>query len=184
MKSSRGFLGLFDTLIDRILCVAGAVLFSQGPEFMQQYLQRLGGHLDEARRHLATFEQTATQAGLTLDRFITQTGANADPAVAKLSGVMTDVLNRAGTLQAAQDALLKASLWERPFVFARHLDLGIARATGAVYQPAMPTTAEGLIYALTGMLVLLALYHFGFKRLIALFGRRGPARPAPARTAA
>ena len=28
-------------LIDRVLCVAGAVLFSQLPEFFQQYLQRL-----------------------------------------------------------------------------------------------------------------------------------------------
>ena len=29
--------------------VAGAALLSQGPEFIQQYQQRLGGHLDEAR---------------------------------------------------------------------------------------------------------------------------------------
>ena len=184
MKSSRGFLGLFDSLIDRLLCVLGAVLFSQGPEFMQQYQQRLGGHLEEARRHLAIFQQTATQAGLSLDRFIAQTAANADPAVAKLGGVMTGAADRVASLQSAHDALLHASLWERPFVFARHLDLGIARATGAVYQPAVPTTAEGLVYALAGMLVLLALYHFGLKRVIALFGSRSPARPAPARTAA
>ena len=41
MKIGRRFIGVFDSLIDRILCVLGAVLFSQGPEFMQQYLQRL-----------------------------------------------------------------------------------------------------------------------------------------------
>lgn len=39
-----------DTLIDRLFCVFGAVLFCQLPEFIQQYLQRLGGRLDEARR--------------------------------------------------------------------------------------------------------------------------------------
>ena len=184
MKSGRGFLHLFDSLIDRILCVLGAVLFSQGPEFMQQYLQRLGGHLDEARRQLAVFQQTATQSGLTLDQFITQTAANADPAVAKLGGVMSAAADRVDTLSSAHEALLHASLWERPFVFLGHLDAGIARATVTVYQPAVPTTAEGLVYALTGMLVFLAFYHFGLKRLLTLFSRRASAPPTPARSAA
>lgn len=180
MKTGRGFLSVFDSLTDRILCVVGAVLLSQGPEFMQQYLQRLGGHLDEARRHLAAFQKTADQAGLTLDRFISQTAANADPAVAKLGGVMTDAIERVSSLQIAHDALLHAALWERPFLFLRHLDPAIARATGAVYQPAVPTTAEGLVYALAGMLLILALYHLGVKRLLGLFVRT----PAPAKTPA
>lgn len=184
MQSGRGFLRLFDSLIDRILCVLGAVLFSQGPEFMQQYLQRLGGHLDEARRQLAVFQQTAAQAGLSLDQFISQTGSNPDSAVARLGGVMADSVQRVGSLQSAHDALLHSALWERPFVFVRHLDVEIARATGAVYQPAVPTTLEGLAYALAGMLVFLALYHFGFKRVIALFGRQATAPKATSRSAA
>ena len=97
-------------------------------------------------------------------------------AVAKLSGVMTDASARVNSLQAAHDALLHAALWERPFVFLRHLDPGIARATGAVYQPAVPTTAEGLIYAFAGMVFILALYHLGVKRLLGLFTR--PSAPA------
>jgi len=184
MKPGRGFLRIFDSLIDRILCVAGAVLFSQGPEFMQQYLQRLGGHLDEARRHLAAFTSAATDAGFILDKYIAQTAANPDPGVARLAKVMNDTVDRVDALFSAHDALLHASLWERPFVFLRHLDLGIARATATVYQPAVPTTAEGLVYALAGMLVFLALYHLGFKRVITLFGRRASAptaqNPSPA----
>jgi len=182
MKSNRGFLGFFNSLIDRVLCVFGAVLFSQGPEFMQQYLQRLGGHLDEARRHLATFEHTAAQAGLTLDRFIVQTAANADPAVARLGGVMTDATSRVASLQSAHDALLQASLWTRPFVFVRHLDLGIGRAAAAAYQPAIPTTVEGLIYALIGLLAMLALYHLVLKSVITVLGRCRQAQQAPARS--
>jgi hypothetical protein len=179
MKSGRGFLNIFDSLTDRILCVLGAVLFSQGPEFMQQYLQRLGGHLAEARRHLAIFQSTAAQAGTSLEQFIRQTGANSDPAVARLGGVMTDTMERAGSLQSAHDALLQATLWERPFVFLRHLDLGIARATGAIYKPAVPTTLEGLVYALAGMLVFLAVYHLVLKRGLAVLIRRlQPARAA------
>jgi len=180
MPPRRSFLSVFDSLTDRILCVVGAVLFSQGPEFMQQYLQRLGGHLDEARRQLATFQRTADQAGLTLEAFIRKTSGNADADVARLGGVMNDAVERVGSLQAAHDALLHAALWERPFVFLRHIDSAIARATGAVYQPAVPTTVEGLLYAFAGMLLILAFYHLGVKRVLALFARpRSPAR-APA----
>lgn len=181
MKSGRGFLNLFDSLTDRILCVAGAVLFSQGPEFMQQYLQRLGGHLDEARRQLAVFQSTAAQAGTSLEQFISQTVANPDPGVARLAGVMTDAVERVTSLQSAHQALVHSALWERPFVFLRHLDLEIARATGAIYRPAVPTTGEGLAYALAGMLVFLALYHLVLKRGLAGLFRR---RTAPAQTPA
>ena len=56
----RPFLSAGEKLFDRALCVVGAILFSQLPEFFQQYLQRLGGHLDEARRQLEQFRQLDT----------------------------------------------------------------------------------------------------------------------------
>jgi len=40
---------------------AGAVLLAQAPEFLQQYLQRLGGHLDEARRMVEQAPQLAAR---------------------------------------------------------------------------------------------------------------------------
>lgn len=154
---------MFDGLIDRILCVVGAILLSQGPEFMQQYLQRLGGHLDEAHRQVAIYHQTADQSGLTLEGFIQQTSANPDTSVARLGDVMRNSVRRQTALQSAHDALLHAAPWGRPIVFLRHIDAGIARATLMVYRPAVPTTIEGLIYALSGMLAMLALYHWGLK---------------------
>jgi hypothetical protein len=118
MNPARTLLGAVEGLLDRALCVIGAVIFSQVPEFMQQYLQRLGGHLDEARRQLQQFQQAAAQSGLTLDRLIGQTSANADPAVARLGGVMTAAVARVDALQTAQSAIQHASLWNRPFVLA------------------------------------------------------------------
>ena len=176
MKFSRVLLGMGDGVLDRVLCVLGTVAFSQIPEFMQQYLQRLGGHLDEARRQLAQFRQAAEQSGLTLDRLITQTGANADPAVAKLGGVMTDAVARVEELQAAQTAIQSASLWERPFVFLRNLDTEIVRATSEIFKPAVPTTVEGLVYAVVGMVVLLTFYHAGVRYPITRVARLRRAR--------
>lgn len=158
MKFGRALLGFGDSIIDRVLCVIGALAFSQAPEFMQQYLQRLGGHLDEARRQLEQFRGVATQSGLTLERLIAQTSANHDAAVAKLGGVMTATAARVETLESAQHALQDASLWTRPFVFLRHVDADIAQATWNIYRPAMPTTVEGLVYAALGLFLLLGLY--------------------------
>lgn len=176
LSATEGFL-------DRLLCVAGAMVFSQAPEFMQQYLQRLGGHLDEARRQLAQFEDIATQSGLTLARLIAQTSADRDAATARLGGVMRDSLARVSELQSAHDSLAHASLVERPFVFLRHADLGIVEGTWHVFQPAVPTTVEGLVYALAGMLVLLALYHGGVKaggRALWRLWQRGGSAPSAA----
>jgi len=174
MTFGRRLLGSLDTFIDRALCVAGAVLFSQAPEFFQQYLQRLGGHLDEARRQLEQFRATAAATGLTLDELIARTSATRDEAVARLAQALSDAVARTGSLQAAHDALAGASAWTRPFVFLRHLEPAIARATWGQYRPAVPTTAEGLAYAAAGMLVFLMAYHLVLRRL---FSR--PAAPTP-----
>jgi len=117
-------------------------------------------------------EDAAAQSGLTLDRLIAQTGSNADAAVAKLGGVMTDSVDRVEELQAAQTAIMNASLWERPFVFFKNMDADIARATWQIFKPAIPTTVEGLVYAAIGMLVLLMFYHVAVRYPVMLIARR------------
>ena len=72
----QSILSAGDGLIDRLLCVVGAVLCSQLPEFIQQYLQRLGGHLDEARRQLDQFREVAAKSGLTLDQLAAKSREN------------------------------------------------------------------------------------------------------------
>lgn len=169
-----------DGLIDRVLCVVGTVVFAQVPEFLQQYLQRLGGHLDEARRQLERFQAVARQSGLTLDGLISRTDANSDPAVAKLGAVMHEAVDRVAHLEQAQAAIAGASTWTRPFAFLAHADHDIVRATTHAFQPAVPTTVEGLVYALLGMLTLLVAYHGGVKYPLARYARRRRAATAAA----
>lgn len=168
----RPVYGAVDGLIDRVLCVLGAVLFSQMPEFMQQYVQRLGGHLDEARRQLAQFKDVATKSGLTLDQLIANTATNADPAVVRLGGVVSEAVTRVDHLAAAEMAIRDASLWTRPFVFFSHFDGSIGRAAWAAFKPAVPTTVEGLVYAGLGVLLFLAVYQGGVRYPIVRYSRR------------
>ena len=80
----RSVISSGEGLFDRLLCVLGAVTFSQVPEFMQQYLQRLGGHLDEARRQLDRLQDAAARSGLTLEQLTAHMSPPDDPAVARL----------------------------------------------------------------------------------------------------
>jgi hypothetical protein len=152
-----------ERLLDRILCVVGAVLFSQFPEFMQQYLQRLEGHLDEARLVVERFKDAAAQSGMTLDQLVAGAAQNPDPSMGRLGGVIQASVARVNELGAADAALRNASIAARPFVFIAHMDRGIARATLAIYKPAVPTTLEGFVYAGLGILLVLAVYHLGIR---------------------
>ena len=155
----RSFFVAVETLIDRILCVTGAVLFSQFPEFVQQYLQRLGGHLDEARHQLDQFKDAAAKTGSTLDQLIANANANPNPSMAKLGAVIVETQSRVQTLTADSQAIHDAAIWERPFVFFKHMDPQIAHATASIFRPAVPTTLEGLIYAGIGIVIILSVYH-------------------------
>ena len=54
-------LTVFNNIIDRCFFTVTFILGVQLPEFMQQYQQRLGGHLAEAQSQLAQFELIAQQ---------------------------------------------------------------------------------------------------------------------------
>jgi hypothetical protein len=147
-----------ENLLDRVLCVLGAAGLSQAPEFFQQYLQRLGGHLDEARRQLAGFEEVARKSGLTFRQYIDLLRSQPAEAVADTGARIAGIQGRVESLAAAEAALREAGLWERPFVFLRHADWDIAARTWEVFKPAMPVTFEGLVYAAVGMVLALIVY--------------------------
>jgi hypothetical protein len=169
----------FERLLDRILCVLGAVLFSQLPEFMQQYLQRLEGHLDEARMQLGRLREAAAQSGTSLDQLLAGAGRNPDSSAGQLGSLVRASVARVDELAAADSALRHASVWTRPFAFAEHVDLGIARATLGVFRPAVPTTAEGFLYAGAGIVLVLAAYHLGVREPVARHLRRRAAARGP-----
>lgn len=166
-----------ERLLDRVLCVAGAVLFSQLPEFMQQYLQRLEGHLDEAKLAVSRFKDAAAQSGMSLDQLVASSSQNPDPSMGRLGAVVGQAIARVDALEAADRALRQASAWTRPFIFLEHVEGGIAKATLSIYRPAVPTTAEGLAYAGFGIVFALALYHLAVRGPIVRHLRRRAAHP-------
>ncbi len=125
-----------DALLGTVLAAVAGVAFAQLPAFIQQYLQRLGGHVDEAQLNLS---QVITGASFrTLD--------------APAREVLTVSLNqRVSELETGEQAITSASASVRPFIFLRELDPDIAMATFRAFEPAVPLSTAGLIYGVTGI---------------------------------
>jgi len=144
---------------------AGAAT-SQLQAFMLQYLQRLGGHVDEARRAFETIDRSERYSHMD---------------VPTREAIARDALARADELRAAHDAILAGDLFTRPAAFVRHLDLDIAGRTWESFTPALPFDAAGLTYAGTGLILGLVCYEI-VKAVLALpFRRHRPGRAGVAR---
>ena len=155
-----------------VSALAGAALLSQFPAFYDQYLQRLGGRLDQARIEIARVEDAARLEHLSLDAYIDVFLRDAQSPVRRQGRVMQDQLNDLVRLEAAFATLREAPIATRPLRFAGHAEVPIARAALNDFQPALPLGTEGLSYALIGMLGGLLGARVGKRAVSAAFRRR------------
>jgi hypothetical protein len=133
---------------------AGACQF---PSYYAQYLQSLGGRLDQAREQAQRLEASAADLGLTAEAFIARLGASADEAVQRSGALAQALLDDRARLEESYRLLAEAPVWQRPFVFAAHADPAVAQAALERFQPALPVTPEGFAYGALGLLLGLAL---------------------------
>jgi hypothetical protein len=117
-----------------VLTLAGAVALSQAPRFVQEYEQRLGGALQEARRQLAEHERLASREGLSLDAFARRLAASPDRSVAGVGALLGDQAERAASLARQAQALESAGHFAKPLVLLRRHDRELLAATWAKYR--------------------------------------------------
>lgn len=160
----------FRRLPQGLAAVLGGLLTSQFPAFYDQYVQSLGGRLDQARIHAARIAEVARDQGLSLEAYILRFADNADPVVRSQAEVMASTIADEARLSAAFAVLTQAPSGLRPLVLLRHLDLDVAAATADRFTPAAPLGLEGLLYLVVGALVGLAALAGG--RALARHARR------------
>ena len=163
-------------LIDRLCVVAGAFIGSQIPQFMQQYTQRLAGHVDALQKLINQLHQMAAFSHKNLDQYIQKFKESADPDFIRQGDFMQGIVTRWQELQQALNHLTQSPFWLRPYYFLRDLQSDIAHSTFASFQPGINLTIEGLCYAGGGMILGWALYQliatgiaFGYSRAQAIF---------------
>ena len=126
-----------------IALIAG-LIGSQGPEFAQQYRQRIGGALDELKRIVAAFDAEAARENLTPAEGVRRLETNPDALARKRGEDIAETVARANRLEEQLNAMTSAGPLTRIYALARDFDPEIARRTLDDYEPAAPLTLEAL----------------------------------------
>ncbi len=164
----------------------GGVAASQGPEFAQQYRQRLGGAIDELRRIVQRFDVDATANSQSRESAVDWLRANPDNLVSRQGEAMRANIERLERLERQRQAFVEAGPFQRLVVLARDSDVDLARATYQDFEPAVPTTQEGVLATGVGFLggwSLTLLVGGMIRRLFGLGRRRAGAERLHASTA-
>jgi len=132
------------------LGLAGALGASQGPEFAQQYRQRLGGAIDELRVIVSRFEVDARAVGESPEGAVGRLAGNPDELARRQGESMRTVMTRLNALDRQLRRMDEAGPFGRLLVLMRERDPMIARNAMEVFEPAIPVTREGLVSAAIG----------------------------------
>jgi Protein of unknown function (DUF2937) len=129
-----------------IALIAG-LIGSQGPEFVQQYRQRLGGALAELNRIVAEFDAESQAQGLTPAEGLNRLEGNADPLARERGEDMAETIERARRLSAQLQAIDSGGPLTRLYVAVKDFDPEIAKSAVDNYEPAAPLSLGALATA-------------------------------------
>lgn len=133
--------------------LAGALTLAQFPAFFAQYLQRLGGRLDQAQAQVARIEAAARAEGLAVTDYIAVFLDSGESAHRRQGSIMLEEIAELDRYRAAFDALTQAGAGERLLDFIARFDPAIARAALSEFSPGLALSPEGLAYAAAGLCV-------------------------------
>jgi hypothetical protein len=158
------------------IALLAGLIGSQGPEFAQQYRQRLGGALEELNRIVSEFDAEVRRQNLTPAEGLKRLEDNADPLARERGEDMSEAIAREGRLDAQLQAMNSAGPLTRLYVVATRFDPEIAHSALDNYEPAVPLSLGALTAG-----GLAALWGWAATRLIAWpFSRRARLRVARA----
>jgi hypothetical protein len=140
-------------LLNGLAGTVGAAAFAQFPAFFQQYLQRLGGMLDQARLDVARLLKDAQSQGQTLEAYLEELRATGSSAAAGTADRELARVDTVDALESAYNALTLSEPLERPINFLRYFDPQVAEETMRAFEPAVPVTSEALIYGALGVII-------------------------------
>ncbi|KJZ19746.1 DUF2937 family protein [Loktanella sp. S4079] len=174
----------------RILCLAGGIAgaagLSQFPEFSQQYLQRLGGQVDELSRQIKEFDATALQDGMGREEMLE--AMSALPLTQGQEAMWRRTIARHARLNENMTALRAATPIERMLMPHRMTDRDTFQAVWQDYTPAVPVSTAGAAAAGAGFVggwaalgSVLGLLTMPFRRKTRAQTRTGTAATKPTR---
>jgi len=159
---------LINNVIDRCFFTVTFILGVQLPEFMQQYQQRLAGHLAEATSQLGQFEVIAQQhfEG-SLTAMITRYKDNTESSIINTGELIERLSFRVDYLANHLAQINQSDYLESVYQLIWHLDKQIATGTAEHFAMAIPLELNAIATGGTlaiGALLLKELTVFAVKR--------------------
>ncbi|QRF66604.1 DUF2937 family protein [Ponticoccus alexandrii] len=140
-------------MITRALTLAagltGAAGLSQFPEFSQQYMQRLGGAVDELSLQVDRYHADADALGLPLATYLQRLAAEGPLARTQATNMAGDIA-RHEYLSEALMTLQGAGPFMRAKLATHIGDRAVAERAMESFKPALPLTFEGVTFAGAG----------------------------------
>jgi len=131
--------------------VVCGLIGTQGPEFAQQYRQRLAGAFDELSRVVADFETEAAKQSLTSGEAIARLEQNSDPLARERGADMQYDIDRLARMKQALTAFAEPGIWRRAVTFVTDFDVATAGQTWRDFEPAIPTSADAVAFGLLAL---------------------------------
>ncbi|MFT5635635.1 MAG: hypothetical protein ACI89T_001089 [Cognaticolwellia sp.] len=149
---------LINNVIDRCFFTVTFILGVQLPEFMQQYQQRLAGHLAESSSQLDQFEVIALQHfDGSLMTMITHYKENTEASIISTGELIERLSVRVDYLASHLEQITQPDYLNRVYQFIWHLDQQIAQGTAEHFSMAIPlelnAIATGGILAISALLM-------------------------------
>lgn len=145
-------------LVVLIAALAGGLGGSQLPEFAQQYRQRLGGALAELHAIVEQFDADAERNRLTRDAALDTYGDAEQPFLRDRGESMSGTLSRYERLFEQKVRLEAAPTLMRPVVVLNQPDSTVLEGAWSDFEPAVPVTTTGFVWAALGFLLLGGLF--------------------------
>ncbi|SCB60384.1 Protein of unknown function [Rhizobium aethiopicum] len=172
-------MGSIARIIAIVAGLAGGTVFSQAPEFAQQYRQRIGGAVDELRVIVEDFHRQAAQHQLDRQQALNAYAQSADDFLRDRGISMQSTIARYERLLSQQLKLATAAPVAKPFVLLREPDDVVFANTWRDFVPGVPVSFAGLVWGAIGFAcgwVVTALLGLGARRV---WRRRGAYRQMP-----
>ncbi|WP_353519002.1 DUF2937 family protein [Thalassotalea sp. SU-HH00458] len=134
-----------NTLVDRCMFTLTFILGVQLPEFINQYIQRLSGHLEESKQQLSSYQALAEQYfNGEISLLIKQYKENSEPMIVDSAKVIEQLLQRTEYLANHLSSLNTNDYFQQLTQFALNFDPQLLKKTAEFYQLAIPLTINAL----------------------------------------
>ncbi len=147
-----------------VSALAGLAMFSQSPEFAQQYKQRLGGALEELRTVISDFDEDAKASEMNREEALQSMQTSEEQFSNDRALSVSRSIQRFENLGHQKFLMDAAHQLTRPLFVLQNPDPKLLKGAWADFEPAVPLNSAGGVYGGVGALFFALLARFGIGR--------------------